>query len=224
MKKLFSNILLFSIVPIISFLVSSWYMSVIDADFMQEIGVTAAEVCLLDDPEIRQICAESFYDVSLLRQSAIYTFVAAILLSLSFSIVARLCGTNREIIAAVFPKFVPLVLLSIAIIVSIQGAMLTYSTYWIQILIMDAWYPVLTGGIGLGAFLGSWSILKAIYGAFKSSEHIITNGKLITEKDSPKLFEKIRDIAASISAMPPKNVVLGLELNFYAINNRQIQL
>lgn len=213
------NILLFSIVPLISIGAASWYMSDIDAEFIQEVGMSATEVCQIDELEIQNICEEEFYDVRLLRQSAAFTMVGAIVLILSFSLVARVCGTNRNAIAGIFPVFVPIILLGISLIVLVQGVMLTYSVYWIQLLLISAWYPVLTGGVGLAALLGSVSILNAIYSAIKSQEHQIVNGKLISKSDSPKLFSLVSAVAKEISANPPQNIVLGLDPNFYAINN-----
>lgn len=213
------NIAMFLIIPALTYLVCEWYLYDFDTELQADLGMTIYELCSIDDVEIQAACSSDLYEVNTLRASALYSSIAAFILVIFYQLASKICSTNRNLIAAVFPKLVPLVLLGLAILVLVQGIMLTYVAYLAQILIMNAFYPVLTGAVGLGAVIASFGILRAVYSSIGVKDHIIINGHFIEQTQEPRLIHLINSIAASLGARSPDNVVVGLDPTFYVVSN-----
>jgi Zn-dependent protease with chaperone function len=213
------NIAMFLIIPALTYLVCQWYLYDFDSDLQADLGMTIYELCSMDDAEIQAACTSDLYEVNTLKASALYSSIAAFMLVIFYQVASKICSTNRSRIAAVFPKVVPLVLLGLAICVFVQGIMLTYIAYLAQILILNAFYPVLTGAVGLGAVFASFGILRAIYDSIGVKDHIIINGHYIEQTQEPRLVNLINSIASSLGARTPDNVVVGLDPTFYVVSN-----
>ncbi len=217
--KTIINMGMFLVIPVITILVSAWYINEIDRVVIEEVGIGFSELCEIEDPEIQSVCQDEFYQLDALRNGAIYTSIAAILLIASFQFAALICGSNRQLLSSLFPKLVPFVLLGIAVIVIVQAFMLTYAAYWAQLLLIDAWFPIVTGGIGFAGALASLGILRAVWNSFGVKDYVIFAGHSATADDQPELFELVNTIAAEIGGRAPENIVLGLDPTFFAISN-----
>jgi Zn-dependent protease with chaperone function len=217
--KTIINIGMFLIIPVITILVTNWYIYDIEQAVQEEIGIGFSELCEIQEFDIQSICEDEYYEVNALRTGAIYTSVAAIGLVLLFQVAALVCGTNRDLLSTIFPKIVPIVLLGVAAVVLIQAFMLTYATYWIQILLISAWYPIVTGGIGVAGAIASFSIILAVWNSFKVKDHVIVSGHLAKPDEQSRLFDLIESVAKTIGGKVPDNIVFGLDPTFYAISN-----
>jgi len=196
--KTIINIGMFLIIPVITILVTNWYIYDIEQAVQEEIGIGFSELCEIQEFDIQSICEDEYYEVNALRTGAIYTSVAAIGLVLLFQVAALVCGTNRDLLSTIFPKIVPIVLLGVAAVVLIQAFMLTYATYWIQILLISAWYPIVTGGIGFAGAIASFSIILAVWNSFKVKDHVIVSGHLAKPDEQSRLFDLIELVAKAI--------------------------
>ena len=216
--KTIINIGMFLVIPFVTILVSNWYLYDIDQAVQEELGLSFSELCEIEDVEIQSICQDEYYQLDTLRDGAIYTSLAALILISFFQFAAIICGTNRQLLASIFPKIVPVVLLGIAIVVVVQAFMLTYATYWVQLLLISAWYPVVTGGIGFAGAIACLSILRAVWNSFGVKDHVVVSGHLATAANQSKLFSLIESVAKTINGKVPDNIVLGLDPTFYAIS------
>jgi hypothetical protein len=59
-------------------------------------------------------------------------------------------------------------------------------------------------------------IVKAIIRALKQPENFVNNSKELPERDYPRLWQFVRDIAAKMNAKAPDNIIAGIEPSFYA--------
>ena len=73
---------------------------------------------------------------------------------MSFVIFAFISGKNRVRISIIFPFVIFICLISLSVIVFIQGAILTYSTYLIEATTIHRVHYIVIGSIGLGALYG----------------------------------------------------------------------
>ena len=80
---------------------------------------------------------------------------------------------------------------------------------------MGAWYPLVTLGLGLGALIVAFAVIKA---ALSINRQISMNQMAIDADEGkyPELWKFVRDIADKIDAPVPNNIVVGLEPTFYA--------
>ena len=67
--------------------------------------------------------------VILLRDGSFYSFIFSFFIIFSFFLVSKLIGTNRNLIARVFPPLLHLFLIMVSIQTIVQGVILTYGFY-----------------------------------------------------------------------------------------------
>ena len=84
-----------------------------------------------------------------------------------YLVASLICGKNRKLIAAIFPKLVPLSLLVISGLVLVQGAILTYAAYIGPIYAMERVFIWVVGLIGLGAVVGAFKLIGATLSIIK---------------------------------------------------------
>lgn len=76
--KTIINIGMFLIIPVITILVSNWYIYDIEQSVQEELGIGFSEFCEIQDDEIQSLCEDEYYQVNTLKSGAIYTSLAAI--------------------------------------------------------------------------------------------------------------------------------------------------
>ena len=154
-------------------------------------------------------------NVLLLRTASIYSGLASIFIILCYFSLAKLAGTNREIISKLFPPLIPIILLLIAIQTIVQGAIITYGFYIGEAYFLGVVHYFLIGAVGIGAGIGALKMINSIFSASKKLEHTQI-GKQIFSKENPKIWKLVTNIAKDIGAKPPDNIILGIEPTFYA--------
>ena len=102
--------------------------------------------------------------------------------------------------------------------VLLQGAILTYAAYIGEVYAIGRVHYILIGGIGLGALVGAVSLISA---SFDLGKKLTTQaiGKSLSETDAPKLFAYVRNLAETLGARTPQNIVVGLEPTFYVTSS-----
>ncbi len=157
---------------------------------------------------------QTYSHVQLLQNASILTLVAGLGLLLAIFLGARIASSNRSLLLGVFSPGIKAVLLALFGLILVQGAIATYGAYIFESTAIHRVHFVLIGGIGLGAFLGAIAMIKA---GFSISRRASTSvlGKSVSEADEPQLWKLVKETAARLGATPPKNIVIGLEPNFY---------
>lgn len=151
----------------------------------------------------------------LLRDGSFWSGVVAFDLMLLYFVTALVAGRDRRLNAAIFPLLIPISLLVISVLVFLQGAILTYGVAALEIHLIGRLHFWLVGLLGLGSLVGGAKLVWATVmlcrrpasGAFAQE---------ITEQQAPVLWRFIGEIAQSIGAKKPENVIVGLEPTFYA--------
>jgi Zn-dependent protease with chaperone function len=221
--QLYKSFLMLCIIPLIAFVVALLGISDInkrlnDEFLLKDISISITEICEIDEIGIQDLCNDTYLEYELLKTWSIYVACGSLFLLLIIYFSSIYCSDDRDKLATIFPKLMPLLLLSLLTILFIEGCLITYSTYLIQIIILEAWFPWITGLVGIGALLGIKNIFVSVWSSLKNSEHVILNGKKINVDMAPGLFSLIENVSAQLNAKMPNNVVLGLEPNFYAIS------
>lgn len=211
-------------VPAIGYLTFYWLNSIVNKGLV-EIGVTARELCSLEFVEILknaglsvgdlQALCDDIQPVFWLGDASLWSGIASVAFFAIVFILSGIAGTNRGRLASIFNALVPLSLIFISLSTVVQGGIITYSLYAIQINSMGSWFPVITLGIGLGALLVALAVVRA---AFSINRQVTMSQMAVNaeEQDYPELWFFVTEIANKVAAPVPNNIVLGLEPTFYA--------
>ena len=84
-----------------------------------------------------------------------------------FKVTSIYCGTNRDKNALIFPKLIPIAVLTIGIQVLVQGLILAYLSYIIPIHLAGSYFPIFTLFIGLGAAIGCVQVFSSLLTFFE---------------------------------------------------------
>ena len=211
-------------VPLIGYATYYWLNTVVD-ESLASYDITGREFCSPEFMDIWSAAGNSQYELNkacqpikeifLLGDASLWTGAAsmtflAVILGLSF-----FSGTNRSRLASTFSIMVPFSLAFVAVATIVQGGILTYSLYAIQVNLLEAWYPVVTLGVGFGALIVAFSVIGA---AFSINRKVSISQLAIRAEETkyPEIWSFVREIANKVAAPMPKNIVVGLEPTFYA--------
>jgi Zn-dependent protease with chaperone function/uncharacterized tellurite resistance protein B-like protein len=207
-------------IPAIGFGVSFWIISFINADLAKDGIPPYQTICalpdVLADPDWQAACDE-FSQIQLLGDASILAAVIAVGVLALYLLASVVAGKNRSRIALIFPPLVGFSLLAVSISVLLQGGILTYAAYIGEVYAIERVHFFIIGGIGLGALIAS---IKLISVSFTYGKKLTTPvfGKSLNETTAPTLFGFVRELAEKLGARPPKNIVAGLEPNFFVTN------
>jgi Zn-dependent protease with chaperone function len=209
-------------VPVLGYFTSIYLINDFNKSLSETFGNDASvlDLCstemlaILDDPEITNACQEVLW-VSSLETISMVLAVLSIIYVAVIKLLAALAGGNRNLNAQIFPVLVPLSIVFIGLVVASQGAVATFAVYELQVQLAGMWYPVATGGLGLGALIVALSVISAAT-KVKTKTTMTQRAIVASEEKYPKLWAFVKNIAKATSAPVPTNIVVGLEPNFYA--------
>jgi len=176
-------------------------------------------ICSAAEPELAkmkgEMCAafSNVWQVSMAHTLAFYTLAGgAVLLGLVLTLSVLAFG-NRSIQYLSFVTGKNLMIWACATEVLAQGTMLIWLSYWVTAFYFNVYVVKL---IGVAAIVVGMAALAAIAGIFKRDRSVNTqHGELIGEADAPRLWARIRQMAERLKTAPPKQVVAGIDANFY---------
>ncbi len=156
----------------------------------------------------------TFKNVLMLKTASLCAFLAGIALVIGISLAARFASFNRTLLLNIFTPGMKIVLVVLFALILVQGALATYGAYIYEATVIHRVHFILIGGIALGAVLGAAAMIKdGLSISRRASTSVI--GKQIPANTEPQLWKFVTDIATRLGAIPPKNIVIGLEPNFY---------
>ena len=211
-------LILLIIIPVFGFVVSKWVLHDINKEIAdQKIQYSLSELCspeiLSQTSDLNSLC-NGVKPVLLLQEASIISAIVAILLLLSFIVAAKVAGRSRSKITKIFPPLVFISLLVLAMLVIIQGTILTYGTYLAEVTAIQRVHLVLIAAMGLAALAGGLSLIKSSFKLASRQEHSVM-GTVLDQNSQSKIYTFIRDIAEKLGARRPDHIVVGLEPNFY---------
>ena len=100
-----------------------------------------------------------------------------------------------------------------AIIVTLQGVLLVWLSFWTTALWFEVYYVKLIGAAAILALIAVAAVILAIF--TKVGGPLALEGELLPEADAPELWSKVRDLCARVDTTPPDQIVLGIDTNFF---------
>ena len=209
------TLILLILIPIFGYSVSEWVLW--DINKVMPEGVSLYQICSFElssgSRDMKELCNEVL-PILWMKIASVISAVVAILLLLLFTIASKFAGKNRDKIAKVFPILIFTTLIVLSALVLVQGSILTYGVYIAEVYALESYHPMLIGIVGLGALIGALTLIFSSFKLAKKQAHSVMGIKLSANEHS-KLFLLIDEIATTLGAIPPNNVVVGLEPTFY---------
>jgi Zn-dependent protease with chaperone function len=146
-------------------------------------------------------------------RAAGWTLVLGAALLAAALVLGALAFANRGLRYASFVAGWRLMTVSSALEVALQGAMLVWLSFWLTAYFMQSYYVKLIIIAGIAAAV---AVFYAIYTLFKKlpfGNEI--EGEVVAEADAPRLWERIRQLAARVKTAPPDQIVAGIDTNFF---------
>lgn len=205
------------VIPLVGFLVASWILNDLNATFEPANGNLVEDACsvLVKDltGDNKTACQEIIY-IDWMRTASVWSGIIAIGLLLTYLLTSLLAGTNRKIISIIFPLLVPFSTFVIAILIFVQGTILTYAAWQGEIHAIGQVHYVLIGGIALGAAFGGFKLLGSLI-ALKTKVVATVFGKQLDKDKNEDLWNFVGSLATSLGSRKPDNILVGLEPTFY---------
>lgn len=203
------------LIPIFGYSVSEWVLWDINKVIPEETSLY--QICSSELPsslrDMKELCNEVL-PILQMKMASIISAVIAIFLLLLFTAVSKFSGKNRDRIAKTFPLLIFITLITLSALVLVQGGILTYGVYIAEVYAFEMFHPVVIGLVGLSALIGAITLIFSSFKLMKKPIHSVIGIKLPVS-EHPRLFSLIDEISATLGAIAPNNVVVGLEPNFY---------
>ncbi|MEK6546569.1 MAG: M48 family metallopeptidase, partial [Nitrospinota bacterium] len=228
MKRILLLISLVAVIPICGYLVGVYveydYQKQWSNFVAKEFGNKGLEAMASDQFTLQRFCeqpeaaneaaCQTYRNVILLQSVSVVAVVTGLALLLAIFLAARFSVASRALMVIVFSPGIKVVLVVLFGLILIQGAIATYGAYIFETTIIHRVHFVFIGGIGIGALAGAFAMIKAgLTISRRASTSVI--GKAVSTSDEPHLWNFVRELATSLGATQPKNIVIGLEPNFY---------
>ncbi len=214
------------IIPLIGFGVSKW----IEVDYESEFMLAISQQDWFDQDKahlysLKNVCSHPegkkelpacfmFNSMLLMQKASIFAGVLPLLMIFMISVGGRISRNNREVLLKIFTPGLHLTIYALVLLIIVNAVLLMASLYLGESMLLGMVHLYLIGAIGIGALIGASSMIKSSLNALKKAESTVI-GKNIRESDSPGLFRFVKDIAGKIDALPPDNIIVGLDPNFF---------
>lgn len=228
MKRILVLIGLVAIIPICGYLIGAY----IEYDYQKqwsdllakelgskELGAVESGQLTLQrfcgEPEtVNEAACQTYRNVILLQNASVVALITGLALLLAIFLAARFSSSSRILLVNVFSPGIKIVLFILFGLILVQGAIATYGAYIFEVTVFHRVHFFIIGGIGIGALVGAFAMIK---GGLAISRRATTNviGKAVVAADEPQLWSFVKKIAARLGATPPRNIIIGLEPNFY---------
>jgi len=106
-----------------------------------------------------------------------------------------------------------LLMLGSAAEVVLQGAMCLWLSFWVTAFFFEKYFVKLVLVAAIAAMLGVFVVLVAIFRRPKLDNAVV--GEVVGEDDAPRLWKRVREIAAKMKTAPPDHLVAGIDANFF---------
>lgn len=97
--------------------------------------------------------------------------------------------------------------------VVVQGGLATWLSYWLTAFYMQIYSVKLVAVVGMVALFAVWTVIRGIFRKMPSSQPL--EAEVVSERDAPLLWTRLRELASRLRTEPPKHVVAGIDDNFF---------
>lgn len=230
MGRLIIIALIISIIPVGGFWVGKYielnYENQWSDALIENMGAEGTELVESKRFTLRIVCSDSemkeslgmdctWFDNNILfKTGSLWTGGAGLALLLFIFIGARVASASRRLLLWLFAPGIKMVLFSLFLLMIVQGAIAAYSAYMLEAMLVERVHYYIVGSIVIGALVAAFVMLTNGLSVSKRAE-VSVLGKTLSRSEHPGLFQLVGDVMEELKALPPKNIVVGLEPNFF---------
>ena len=144
---------------------------------------------------------------------AFWTLVAGALLLAGTAALAALAFTSRGLRYRSFVTGWRLLTVCSAFEVFLQGAMVVWLSFWVTAYFWERYSIKLVGIAGILAAVAVFYAIWTLFRKFPAENRI--EGELLAEADAPRMWNRVRELAARAGTSPPDQIVAGIDSNFF---------
>lgn len=150
-----------------------------------------------------------------------YLLFLSFLIPTSILVCSLICGLDRKLISLIFPTLVNFIIYGLVIFFFTTGILTIISIlfFFNEILGLRLTYIIIGFFLITGFFSAIGPISKGLK-PFLKKDYIPIIGARLNKKDHKKIFDKILEICKNIKASPPKNIIVGLTTEFFAVSDK----
>jgi Zn-dependent protease with chaperone function len=147
------------------------------------------------------------------ERAALWTLALGAALLAAALVLGALAFANRGLRYASFVAGWRLMTVSSAAEVALQSAMLVWLSFWLTAYFWHSYYVKLIIIAGIAAAVAGFYAIYTLFKKLPFGNEI--EGEVVAEADAPRLWERIRQLAARVKTAPPDQIVAGIDTNFF---------
>lgn len=163
--------------------------------------------------QLSVVCDPQRY-LTLLRRLALVTILVTLAILALIHYTGRRCRRNRALLLKVFRPSAYMITFAIALLVVSHSILFVTALSYGTIEFLNTIFSGLVFVTVLGCLVVIYRIIRVLLD-FNKEHATDADGKLIAERDAPKLWDLVRDAAKRIGTEPPRNIILGIEPQFF---------
>jgi Zn-dependent protease with chaperone function len=174
----------------------------------------ACELSQPADEGFRAACG-SISGINSLGIASLLSLLIGLAIPGIFWLTSRLVGSNRLLLASVFPPLTFVAIILLAVLFFVHAGILAAGAYYAESYWVGRIHLIFVGLLGLTGAVGAAVMVLIAFKMYKPvSMHVI--GTVASRDEFPKLHSFITSVAQNIHARHPDNIVLLLDDQFYA--------
>lgn len=216
------------VIPLVALSISYAVSAKYDSDFQQALRQYAQQnnlevdlgsvgdyrgMCSQDRPELAEIC-EPASELQTFEQGAKVSIAVGFVLFVMLLLGRLYGGSNRSRLAFILSPLTRLMLLGLSVSIVIQGALFVYGIYIAEAVFIHRVHFAALAGAGLVALLGGFNLISIALRIMKDVT-LSQSGILIDGENGSGLIQLVHQVADSVGARRPDNIVVGLEPSFF---------
>jgi Zn-dependent protease with chaperone function len=175
--------------------------------------VTIDRLCEDRSPELRDLCGTNS-NLNLMSRAALGAGAVGLSLLLLIRLAGGLARNSRNLLVALFAPGLYVTALVLIGLILVHAAVAMGAIYYGESALVGRIHVGVIAAIGLGALAGVLAIARSTFSLVRKAETLVI-GKNLTREQASQLWKQVEGIAQRLGALPPNNLVVGLDPNFF---------
>ncbi|MBK8576050.1 MAG: M48 family metallopeptidase [Elusimicrobia bacterium] len=173
---------------------------------------------ILSDPALGAHFTDQFradaYPVLLMEFGAKFILFLGLGLLILVGLSGIVAKRHRTLLLYIFKPLLYFSIISVSLIAFGHGALAVSTIYYAETWYSSGVHVILILMIAGAGLLGTWAVMRGAFSAIKPPITKIV-GTGVDRMSHPKIWTYVEDIANRIQALPPENIIVGFETNFF---------
>lgn len=222
LQKLFLAMAIVFVIPIVALGVSYAVSAKYNSEFREALQQDKIDpstildyrvVCAKNIPELVEVCAPAS-EIQTFEQGAKISIAVGVALFFLLFAGRVYGGNNRARLAFILSPLTRIVLILLSVTIVIQGALFVYGIYIAESVFIHRVHFIALAGAGLVAIFGGFNLIVIALRIMKGAT-LSQSGILINNDNGDGLIKLVNEVADSVGATRPSNIVVGLEPSFF---------